>query len=69
MGLLAALALITAVYLLQASGHDDAVNRQPPIVLRNTCLPDEDLAEVAEDGIDNILSGIASSLVSGTGRK
>ena len=67
MGFLAALAVASAVCLLGSIAHEDfEPARKVPIVLPNTCLPEEQLADRAvERDVTDTLSGIASSVTGG----
>lgn len=61
MGLLALLALTATVWVLQASAQETV--RQDAIVLRDTCLAEDELSSRAVDkDITDTLSNIASEL-------
>ena len=65
--ILAALMLTTAACLLGSTAQEDyKPSRQIPIILSDTCLPEEQLSErAAEDGISETLGVIAPTLAAG----
>ena len=69
--LLLTLALTSAVCLLHANAQEFEPSRQLPVVLRDTCLPEERIGEHAADegSIVGDLGGIASTLVGGRGER
>ena len=68
MDLSAIVVIAIAACLLQVGAQSPY--RQDVVVLNDACLPDEQLARrAADEDIANVLSGIASRLIGGSGKR